>query len=85
MEATGCDTAVSRENSRHIIAGDEYAPSTQPATVSHEGGSQNREWIVAAGWLGLHLEAQKREGYMLQSMKRNHQAQSVTKLSHWIK
>ena len=83
MEATGCHTAVSRENSRHIIAGDEYTLSTQPATVSPVGGSQYREGVVAAEWLVLHIEAHQREGYMLQSMRRNHQAQSVTKLFYW--
>ena len=81
MEATRCDTAVSRENSRHFIAGDEYALSTQPATVLREEGSQNREGIVAAVWSELHIEAHQGEEYILQSMRRNYRVPSITKIS----
>ena len=86
VEATACDTAVSRENSCDIVAGDQYALSTQKATESLEEGRQNREGIKAAGWMGLQIEAHQRKEYMLQSMRRNFQALPITKwLSDGIK
>ena len=84
VEATVCDTAVGRESSRDIVAGDQYALSTQQATESLEEGRQNREGIKTAGWMGLQIEAHQRKEYVLQSMRRNYQAPSIIKLSNGI-